>query len=262
MKNNILSIKELNFQVDGKHILKNINLELKKGEIVGLIGPNGAGKSTLLKCLNGINKYDGKIKIKGKCIKEYSDKMLAQNISLMNQDTNIQFPFKCKEIVLMGRYPYIKNGRVLTSKDKNIANKYIDYMNINHLLKKKINDLSGGERQRVLFSKILTQETDIVLLDEPTSNLDIKYQEDIFKFMKKLIKEGKLVITTVHDLRIAMKYCTRLILLKDGEVISSGNCSQVMTEENLFKAYDIEVVVYRNHLTDNLEFCMKEDIQA
>ncbi|MGG7162436.1 ABC transporter ATP-binding protein [Clostridium ihumii] len=260
MNESIMTIENLNFEVQNKHILKNINLEFYKGELVGIIGPNGAGKSTLLKCFNGINTYEGTICIKGKDIKKYEDKILAQNISFMNQNTNINFPFSCEDIILMGRYPYMKSGYDLKESDKIIAKKYMEYMNIIDLREKKITELSGGERQRVLFSKVLTQETDIILLDEPTSNLDIKYQEEIFKYMKKLTEEQKLIVTTIHDLRVAIKYCTKLILIKDGYVIANGKCNEVITEENIKMAYDIDVSVYKNPVTNNLDFCIKDDI--
>lgn len=260
MENNILSVVDLNFYINSKQILKDININLQTGELVGIIGPNGAGKSTLLKCLNGINKFEGNIFIKDKNIKDYSEKLLAQNISLMNQKTDIQFPFTCKDVICMGRYPYMKNGQLLSKEDKNIIAKYIEYMNISDLVDREINQLSGGERQRVLFTKTLVQETDIFLFDEPTSNLDIKYQEDIFKYMKSLAEHNKLVITTVHDLKSAIKYCSKLILLKDGKIISLGDINEVITKENMLNAYDIDIFIYKNELTDTLDFCMEEDI--
>lgn len=250
---NIIEIQNLNFEINDNKILKNVSLSVKSGEFVGLIGPNGAGKTTLLKCINGINKADGKIKIKSKPITEYSDKKLATAVSLMHQNTTISFPFPAIDIVLMGRYPYLKRLQRESKEDLRVAKKNMDYTDTSKLENCPITEMSGGERQRVLFAKTLTQETDIILLDEPTASLDITYQEQIFKYSKEHSTQGVTIIAAIHDLKIAARYCTRLILMNEGEIVADGSPEEVLTSKNLSHVYGINALVYRNRITGLLD---------
>jgi iron complex transport system ATP-binding protein len=249
-----LDIEDLDFYIDKFHILKNISLQIKKGEFVGLIGPNGAGKTTLLKCINGINKAKGKILIRDKNLLKLSQKNIAKNVALMHQDTNITFPFPSIDVVLAGRYPYLKFAKGESKEDYNIARKYMNYTDTTRFENQPITKMSGGEKQRILFAKILTQETDIILLDEPTANLDIAYEEGIFQYCKELSEAGKTVIAAVHDLKIASKFCSRLILLKEGRIISDGSVEEVLTSENISNTYNINALVYKNKVTGYLDF--------
>ena len=250
---NIIEIQELNYQINDSKILKNINLCIKAGEFVGLIGPNGAGKTTLLKCINGINKADGVIKINDMPIDKLSDKKLAKDVSLMHQNTSISFPFPAIEIVMMGRYPYLKRLQRESKEDYNVAKKNMEYTDTIRLEKTLVTEMSGGERQRVLFAKTLTQETDIILLDEPTASLDITYQEQIFKYSKELAMQGTTVVAAIHDLKIAGRYCSRLILLNKGQIVADGSPEEVLTSKNLSQVYGINALVYRNRITGSLD---------
>ncbi len=250
----VLQVVDLNYYIDDIQILKNLNFKVGKGEFVGLIGPNGAGKSTLLKCLNGINTGEGKVRILGKDLTSLNEKQIARKVALMNQNTVITFPFPSIDIVLTGRYPYLRFAQGESAEDYNIARKYMGYTNTLIFEKRPITKVSGGERQRILFAKILTQETDIILLDEPTSNLDIAYEEQIFSYCKELCANGKTIITAMHDLKTASRFCSRLILLKDGEIISDGTIENVLTSENISKAYGVNALVYKNRITGLLDF--------
>lgn len=254
VNSNVLEIKKLDYFIEEFHILKNISLKINKGEFIGLIGPNGAGKTTLLKCINGINKADGQINIKDRSLTKLSQKKIAREVALMHQDTNITFPFPSIDVVLAGRYPYLGFTKGESIEDYNIARKYMDYTGTLKFENQPITKVSGGERQRILFAKILTQETDIILLDEPTANLDIAYEEQIFTYCREMCSIGKTVIAAVHDLKIASKYCSRLILLKDGEIIADGSVEEVLTSENLSRAYGVNALVYRNRVTGLLDF--------
>jgi len=250
---NIIEIHNLSFEINDNKILKNISLSVKTGEFVGLIGPNGAGKTTLLKCINGINKTDGEIKVKDRSIQELSDKNLATEVSLMHQNTAISFPFPAIEIVLMGRYPYLKRLQRESKEDYSIAKKNMEYTDTSKLENCPITEMSGGERQRVLFAKTLTQETEVILLDEPTASLDITYQEQIFKYSKERSSQGITIIAAIHDLKIAARYCTRLVLMNEGEIVADGSPEEVLTSENLSRVYGINALVYRNRITDLLD---------
>jgi len=248
-----IEIQDLNFQINNYKILKDVSLCVNEGEFVGLIGPNGAGKTTLLKCINGINKADGVIKVKGRQIQQLNVKKLAKDVSLMHQNTAISFPFSAIDIVMMGRYPYLKRLQHESSEDYAAARKNMDYTDTGNLEKTPITEMSGGERQRVFFAKTLTQETDVILLDEPTASLDITYQEQIFKYSKELSEQGKTIIAAVHDLKIAARYCTRLILMNEGMIVADGKPEDVLTSRNLSLVYGVNALVYRNRITGLLD---------
>ncbi len=258
--NNLIEIENLNFTINEKKILGGICISVKEGEFVGLIGPNGAGKTTLLKCINGINKAEGKIKVNEKNIRSFSDKELAREIALMNQNTTIGFPFSALDIVLMGRYPYLKRFQAESKQDHAIAKRNMCYTDTVMLENSPVTEMSGGERQRVMFAKTLTQETEIVLLDEPTASLDITYQEQIFKYSRELVGQGKTVIAAIHDLKIAARYCTRLVLMNDGEIVADGVPEKVLTSENLSAVYGVNALVYRNRITDQLDLIINSNI--
>lgn len=258
--NNLIEIENLNFTINNKKILSGISLGINEGEFVGLIGPNGAGKTTFLKCINGINKAEGEIKIKGKHIRDFTDKKLAREIALMNQNTTIGFPFSALDIVLMGRYPYLKRFQAESKQDHAIAKRNMCYTDTAMLENSPVTEMSGGERQRVMFAKTLTQETGIVLLDEPTASLDITYQEQIFKYSRELVYQGRTVIAAIHDLKIAARYCTRLVLMNGGEIVADGVPEKVLTSENLSAVYGVNALVYRNRITGQLDLIINNKI--
>jgi len=254
----VLVIEDLSFYIEDNCILKGINLKIKKGEFVGLIGPNGAGKTTLLKCINGIYKGTGNVNINGKDLKKLSSKKVAREVSLMHQNTIISFPFPCLDVVLSGRYPHLKRLQGESQEDYRIARKYMDYTDTLKFEARPITELSGGERQRVYFAKVLTQETELVLLDEPTASLDIAHEKEIFRYSCELSQSGKTVIAAVHDLKIASRYCTRLVLMKDGCIIADGSVEEVLTSENITRAYGVDALVYRNKISGQLDFYIRE----
>jgi ABC-type cobalamin/Fe3+-siderophores transport systems, ATPase components len=258
MKDNMLgkvvSVRNLVFSINETEILKDIDLDIEKGEFVGLIGPNGAGKTTLLKCLNGINRGKGQVTIKGNRLEAMGSKKVALEIALMHQNTNINFPFTALDIVLSGRYPHLGRAKVENSEDYTIARKYMEYTDTMQFEDRPITQISGGERQRVFFAKTLAQETDIILLDEPAASLDIAYEEQIFKYSLELCKAGKTVIAAVHDLKVAASYCSRLVLMKNGRILANGTPEEVLTTENLSKAYGVNALVYRNRITGNMDY--------
>ena len=254
---NILELKNISYSVGKNKILKDISFKCQSGEIIGIIGPNGSGKTTLLKTINGINPINsGDILLNGKSIKEYDEKELARDISFMNQNTNLGFDFPCIDIVVLGRYPYLERFQEYGKKDIEIAEKYMKMTNTLKFKDKSILQLSGGERQRVLFAKILTQESQVILLDEPTASLDMRYEEDLLKEVSKEKDKCKIIILVIHNLRTAIKYCSRLILLSEGNIIKDGAVEEVITEENLNNVFGIKTKVYYNEISKSLDFCI------
>ena len=225
--------------------------------VTAVVGPNGSGKTTLLKTINGINPINsGDILLNGKSIKEYDEKELARDISFMNQNTNIEFDFPCIDIVVLGRYPYLERFQEYSKKDIELAEKYMKLTNTYKFKDKSILQLSGGERQRVLFAKILTQESQVILLDEPTASLDMRHEEDLLKEVLKEKDKDKIIILVIHNLRTAIKYCSRLILLSNGNIVKDGTVEEVITEENLNNIFGIKTKVYYNEISKSLDFCL------
>ncbi len=250
----MIKVNNLDFYIQDKKILSNISFSVEKGEFIGIIGANGSGKTTLLKCLNGINETKGKVQIQDRYLSEYPSKDLAKKISYMNQNTILAFDFACKKIIEFGRYPHKRAFEKLTREEEDLIHYYMEKTNTLMLSDKNINNISGGERQRVLFAKLLVQEAEILLLDEPTSALDIKYEEEIFRLISEEKKEHHTVLMSIHNIRNAIKYCDRLILLKDGKVLSDGTIEEVITKENIKSAYGIDVTVYYNTFSEQLDF--------
>jgi iron complex transport system ATP-binding protein len=253
-----VAIQNLNFRIEQTHILKDISLSVRQGEFVGLIGPNGAGKTTLLKCINGIHKSEGSIRLNNRSLNEMTDRETARNVALMHQNTLVSFSFPALEIVLMGRYPHLKRLQGESPEDFRIARKHMKFTDTTKFEKRVVTQISGGERQRVFLAKALTQETDILLLDEPTASLDISHQEQIFKYARELCQDRKTVIAAVHDLKIAARYCTRLILMKEGRILAEGSPEAVLTSGNLSETYGVNALVYKNRITGLLDFYIHE----
>ncbi len=249
-----IRIRGLTYSADGYEILRDISLDATQGEFIGLIGPNGAGKTTLLKCMNGILKGTGKIEINGIDLNDYRLKDLARGVSLLHQDTAVTFPFQVIDIVLMGRYPHKGFMDWETENDYAIARKYLSLVDASYLEPRPVTQVSGGERQRVMLARILAQETGILLLDEPTSNLDIAHEESIFRMASELSSSGKIVIAAVHDIKIASRHCSRLVLMKEGSILADGRPEQVLTSENLSDAYGVNALVYKNRITGSIDY--------
>ena len=250
----LLVIIDLNFDINGMHILRSIGFEACKGEFIGLIGPNGAGKTTLLKCINGINRGTGRVEIGGTSLTAMSNRAVAGKVAMLHQDTAVTFPLTVLDIVLTGRYHQLGRLKAESAEDYKIARSYMEYTDTLKFETRQINTLSGGERQRVLFAKVLTQETELILLDEPSASLDINHEEQIFKYSADLCRNGKTVIAAVHDLKTAVRFCTRLILMKDGQIITDGTPEVVVTQENLSKAFEVNALVYRNRISGLIDF--------
>jgi len=239
----MISIKNISFSYDTVgDTIKNISFALNKGELVALLGPNGSGKTTILKCLNGTLKpKTGEIYIENHNIKDLSYKETAKLISVVPQERSAVFSYLVIDIVAMGITPYLSFGRMPTKKDYKEAYAKLEFFNIQHLAEKSYNQLSGGEKQLVLIARALMQDTDYLIMDEPTSHLDFKNQHLVMKELKKLSKNGKGVVTALHDPNLALRFCDRIIMVKKGEVIFSGENIEVMNPQNLQILYDAPV---------------------
>ena len=261
MTETIIELKYLSIGYVNKSVLQDVNAKINKGEIVGIIGCNGAGKSTLLKTIRGLlPKQSGEILYFGRKLESFSEKELAREVAYLQQNVEVGFGYTGKDIVLAGRYPYMKWWKGESISDEELALKCMEYTGTKELAESPVNEVSGGQKQRILLAKVLAQQTPILFLDEPTTGLDMVYQEEIFRFSKALAKMGKTILMVVHELNLAAKYCSRIILLGEGTVIADGRPDNVFTEKILSKAYNAPVRVIRSHNTNEIiEISTKED---
>lgn len=256
-----IELKNLSIGYGNKSVLQDVNAKINKGEIVGIIGCNGAGKSTLLKTIRGLlPKQSGEILYFGRKLESFSEKELAREVAYLQQNVEVGFGYTGKDIVLAGRYPYMKWWKGESISDEELALKCMEYTGTKELAERPVNEVSGGQKQRILLAKVLAQQTPILFLDEPTTGLDMVYQEEIFRFSQALAEMGKTILMVVHELNLAAKYCSRIILLGEGTVIADGRPDNVFTEKILSKAYNAPVRVIRSHNTNEIiEISTKED---
>ncbi|NOR10389.1 MAG: heme ABC transporter ATP-binding protein [Desulfovibrionaceae bacterium] len=232
-------------------ILHNISLQVDPGEFFMIIGPNGAGKTTLLKVLANLLTCDtGSIEILGRPIADYSKRQLAQVTAMVPQQVAMDFPFTVAETVLMGRSPHLALLAIEGKEDIAIARQAMEFTDITHLADRKIDQISGGERQRVIIARALCQQTQIILLDEPTAALDPSHQLKIMDLMERLRKEHRVTVIMVsHDLNLAAMYGDRLLLIKEGKIEKTGTPEEVLTQEQLTASYCCTLFVDKNPVT-------------
>ncbi|MCD4740888.1 MAG: ABC transporter ATP-binding protein [Desulfobacteraceae bacterium] len=228
--------------------INNFNIEFTEGKFYSLLGPNGSGKTTFLDLLTGFLKpATGSIFLDNQNILSFSRKELAKKIALVSQDYYINFPYTVKEVVTMGRHPYMGRFSSLDKEDINIVNDVAATTEINNLMARKITRLSGGERQRCIFARALCQKTPVLLLDEAFSNMDINHSFNLLKNIKKQIKETNITIISVfHDINFASIWSDKMIFLKKGEIIASGSPEKVMTEKFIKRVYSIDAKIEHN----------------
>jgi len=252
----VISLHNVTHGFNKKPLFSGITIEIQKGEFIGLIGPNGSGKTTLLSIINGMVKpWGGNIYINGNKLQNMIPKERAASMSFMMQPEHSLPMFSALEVVLTARYPYKRIYMQLTEKDYSIARKMLKYVEMEEFENHDFNTLSAGEKQLVLFARTLAQESNIILLDEPTSNLDITHKEKILSMAKSLLDEGKTVIAAIHDLNAAAKYASRLALLSKGKLSTIGTPDEVLTEQVLSYAYDGKFSRFTNPVTGKPNIC-------
>ncbi len=244
MNDVMLDIKNLSFSYKNRFSLNNISFQIEKGQLCGLLGPNGSGKSTLFKCcLNFLQQYTGKIFINGKSIKKMSVLETARLISYVPQEHKPSFPYTVREIILMGRTPYMNSVFGLSQDDYKIVDEIINMLGIDYIADLSATEISGGQRQLVLIARAVAQNTPIMLLDEPTSALDFNNQIMIWKILKKISKQGKTVIVCSHEPNHILWFTDVVVTMYRGEVVSKGYTNQVLTEELLSYIYSGKYVI-------------------
>lgn len=260
MSETIIELKNLSAGYGTKTVLNDVNTVIKNGDVVGIVGSNGAGKSTLLKTVRGLLPHRrGEILFCGKPLETFSEKELACRIAYLQQHVEVGFGYTGKDIVLAGRYPYLRWWEKERTEDERIAENCMEYTGTLDLADVPVTEVSGGQKQRILLAKILAQQTSILFLDEPTTGLDVVYREEIFRFVKELATMGKTVLMVVHELDLAAKYCNRVLLLGEGKVLADAFPAEVFTEELLSRAYNTPIKVC-HHPTGGLEITVKSEV--
>ena len=230
----------------GKNVVvRGLTFILKPGEITGLVGPNGSGKSTIIKALSRVLRPEaGQVTVNGRSLSSIPRQELARLIGVVPQIPLLPSTFTAFEAVLMGRNPHLGFFRYESENDMAIAIKAMEAMHTGHLANRRIGELSGGEIQSVVIARVLAQETQAILLDEPTANLDIGRQIETLDLMRDLCRNGITVGVALHDLNLAVQYCHRLILLSGGKIAAEGTPAQVITENNIRTVYGAGSAVY------------------
>ncbi len=226
-------------------VVRGVDLCLKRGDFVGLIGPNGCGKSTLIRILAGVLPlWDGELLYEGGMSNSLSRKEIARFLGVVPQEGQPPFAFSVRELVAMGRHPFIRRFRSLSLGDLRIVEEALEQADVLHLAERSIMELSGGERQRVIIARALAQTPSVLLLDEPTNHLDINHQVEVFDLLYRLNREaGLTLLCSTHDLNFAAEYCRHLLVMDKGQICASGPPEEVINEVLLQRVYGIEVRV-------------------
>ena len=242
----MLSIHKLNFRYKNIKALEGVGLKLNKGEILSIVGPNGAGKTTLLKCIVQIVKPDnGAILIDGKDASRMKRLDLARSIGYVPQSSPSKFPITVFDAVLMGRRPYI--AWKPSQKDLEVVAALLRSMGLEDMALRDYDQLSGGQKQKVLLARAFAQDTDYLLLDEPTSNLDLRHQMEVMEMISGMVKrKGAAAMLAMHDLNLASRFSDTIVMLNAGKIFCTGEPSQVITVENIKSVYGVEARINRN----------------
>ena len=259
----VLDIRNLTIGYGEKTIISGIDAAVHAGELIGIIGCNGAGKSTLLKTIRGLlPPQTGEIFYFGRALADYGEKELACKVAYLQQHVETSFGYTGMDIVLTGRYPYMKWWESETQEDTELARDCMSYTGTLDLADRPVTEVSGGQKQRILLAKVLAQQTPVLFLDEPTTGLDMVYREEIFRFARELANMGKTILMVVHELDLAAAYCSRVMLLGEGKLLADDRPEQVFPEALLSRAYEADISVVHNPLSGKLEITTRENVKT
>nr|WP_230198750.1 ATP-binding cassette domain-containing protein [Halopiger djelfimassiliensis] len=245
-----MTVDDLSLSFGDLSVLEGVSLTVKAGEFVGLVGPNGAGKTTLLRAISGaLDPDSGTVEVDGVEIHGVSSRTSSRLVATVPQDTTLSFSFPVRDVVEMGRHPHRSRFSSPTAADRAAVESALERTRTADLADRPIDEVSGGQRQRVVLARAIAQETPVLVLDEPTANLDVNHQIGTLELVRRLVDEGKTVVAAIHDLELAARYCDRLALLADGSIDRSGPPSTVMTGEALADAFGANAVVLANPVT-------------
>ncbi len=243
--NSLFHIENLSFAYRSNMVFENINFQLEKGKFYGLIGANGSGKSTLIELLMAtLSPISGVINYQAKSLHSYSRQELALRLALVPQHFSMDFEYTVYDVVLMGRHPHIPRFASPSQHDIDAVELAMKTMDIVHLQERAVSALSGGELQRVIMARALSQETEVLILDEATSNLDIQHTIAIMRVIKERVHtNGLTVIAAIHDLNLAAAFCDNCLVLKDGSIFANAAVENIFTPELLQSVFSVQASV-------------------
>lgn len=241
----IVEARDISVEIGHRRILKGVALEAAEGEIVALLGPNGAGKTTLLRTLNStVTPSHGEVLLDGEPLSRLSRREIAKAIAVVAQENETKFPVSVLDFVLAGRFVHGRAFGWESDADVEAAGRALRLCDLEDFKERMMNELSGGERQRVVLARALAAETSVLLLDEPTANLDLAHQASMFRVVRAKCRDtGMCAVVITHDLNIASEFADRVVLLQSGSVVAAGTPSEVLTTENVQQVYNIPVLL-------------------
>lgn len=249
MTGDILQVNELEYGYErGRAVLKSVNLSFARGTLTGVLGPNGSGKTTLIKLLTGALKPDkGCVLLNGRDVLKYQARELARSMSIVPQSTQIDFDMTALDVALMGRQPYMRRFERESEEDIRIAREALERADVLRYQDTPVTALSGGELQRVIIARALTQQADVMLLDEPVSNLDIRHTARMLALVRDLVRErGVCAVCVLHDLSLAGWFCDRIALMHAGKVYACGAPIDVLTQANVRDVYGVDADIVQD----------------
>ena len=245
-----IKVKHLSFSYGKKAVLRDVSFSAEKGEFLSVLGPNGAGKSTLFRCILGLlTDYSGEVLVNGRNIRHFSAREAAGEIAYIPQSSRAVFHYSVFDIALMGRTNHISGFRSPGREDERACLQALEKVGIGHLKDRSFHQLSGGEQQLVLIARALTQDAPVLLLDEPTANLDFGNQLLVLNQARQLAREGYTVVQTTHHPEQSYLFSDRILALRNGCLLADGKPSEVLTEQTIKQLYNVEVDVV--HLYDD-----------
>jgi len=245
MTDPVVRVRNVSFRYAQREVLRDLTLDVRRGEILSVLGRNGCGKTTLLRCIAGaLTPSGGSVQVGGEDIHRLAPPARARRIGFLLQDHVPSFPFAVRDVVLMGRAPHLGFFGFPGARDHALADAALERIGIRELKDRPYTRLSGGERQLVLLARILAQEPDVILLDEPTTHLDLRNQVLTLRIVRALATDGLSLIMTTHDPNHALWFGGTAALMKDGRFVAVGPAPEVMTEAALAATYDVDVAVF------------------
>jgi iron complex transport system ATP-binding protein len=243
----VLRVRDIIVKYDAREVIRDVSFDLREGRIIALLGPNGAGKTTLIRALNGsVPLASGDIKLDDKPLQKLSRRDIAKSIAVVAQENETKFPVTVLEFVLAGRFVHGRAFGWESDADIQAARTALNECHLAEFEERLMNELSGGERQRVVLARAIATEARVLLLDEPTANLDLAHQALMFRLIRERCGNGAASVIITHDLNLTAEFADEIIMLKSGSVFAKGKPSEVLTQSNIDKVYDVQVLLDEN----------------
>ena len=248
-------LQDIWFSYDDRSIFSGISLKMETGRFHGVLGPNGSGKTTLLDLVSGhLRPQKGKVLLENELVEKIPHKELARKCALVPQDFRVNFPFTAAQVVMMGRYPHIGRFGAPSQEDWDMVEQAMESTGIRDFAHRNVTELSGGERQRVVFARALAQNAQTLILDEATSNLDVRHTLALMRLAADKVQDtGLTVISVMQDINLAARFCQSLLFLKNGKAAAHGPVEEVLTESVIREVFEVESKVYLDETINRIQ---------